>query len=228
MCSAIFDSLMNDEPKVESTTGGNFLIQSPFGGEPAEMRHTGNSLILRLSSGKEAAFPLDDDDAPGKVMSNLHSWNILSHLAYSPIVAERENGAILLGILIMAKLGRFRSTLKDFGSARFGNPVSTYEHNLPGFGSVPCPNRGTVEPIVYAMQLAIQHIGGVMDAFVTDAIRDGDPALLMRLHVAAFSLEEISDPATKERASKMNKDTSAALDRVLRVIHDPDEEPDLT
>ena len=65
-----------------------------------------------------------------------------------------------------------------------------------------------------------------MDAFMTDAIRDGDPALLMRLHVAASSLEEISDSATKERASRMNKELSAALDGVFRIIHGPDEEPD--
>jgi hypothetical protein len=223
---AIFDSLMNDEPKEDSMTEGDFLIQSPFGGEPAEMRYTGNSLIIKFSSGKEAVLPFDDDDAPGKMTSNLHPWNILSHLAYSPIFVESKNGTMLLGIQIMARLGRFRSTLKDFGAARLGSPASTYEHTLPGFGRVPCPSRGIVEPIVYAMQFAIQHFGEIMHEFVSDAITEGDPALLMRLYVAASSLEEISDPGTKERAATMNKDLSAALGRVLHVIHGSDEEPD--
>ena len=56
---AIFDSLMNDEPKEESMTEGDFLIQSPFGGEPAEMRYTGNSLIIRFASGKEAVLSVE-------------------------------------------------------------------------------------------------------------------------------------------------------------------------
>ena len=83
-----------------------------------------------------------------------------------------------------------------------------------------------MEPIVYAMQFAIQHFGEVMDEFVIDAITEGDPALLMRLHVAASSLEEISDPETKQRAATMNKDLSVALEGVLHVIHGSDEEPD--
>jgi hypothetical protein len=221
---AIFDRLMHNEPKEVSMTEGHFLIQSPFGGEPAEMRYTGNSLSIRLSSGKELTFPSDGEDALGKMTSNLHAWNILSHLAYSPIFIENENGTALLGVAIMAKLGRYRSTLKDFGAAQFGSPASTYEHDLPGFGRVPCPSRGIVEPIVYAMQSAIQYFGGAMDEFVTDAIREGNPALLMRLHIAASSLEEISDPETHERAARINRETSAALDEVLRIIHGSDEE----
>jgi hypothetical protein len=74
------------------------------------------------------------------------------------------------------------------------------------------------------MQVAIKQFGNVMEVFVNDAIADGDPALLMRLYVAASSLEEISDPETKECVTRMERELSAALDGVFHVIHGPDEE----
>lgn len=222
--SAIFDGLMEDQPKEQRFATGNFLIQSPFGGEPAEMRYTGDSLIIKLANGIEYVLPVDEENPFGNLTSNLHPWNILSHLAYAPIFIESNNGAILLGTQIMARLGRFRSTLKDFGAAQSGNPVSTYEHNLPGFGRVPCPSRGIVEPIVYAMQFAIQHFGDVMEALVVESIREGDPALLMRLYVAASSLKEISNQEIRERAASMANRLSSALDDVFHVIHGTDED----
>lgn len=51
-----------------------------------------------------------------------------------------------------------------------------------------------------------------------------DPALLMRLYVAASSLDGITDADTQERATKMKRELSAALDSVFDVIHGPDEE----
>ena len=67
-----------------------------------------------------------------------------------------------------------------------------------------------------------------MEEFVNESIEDGDPALLMRLYVAASSLEEISDPETKERAKRMEQSLSRALNRVFTVIHSSGDEAEST
>jgi hypothetical protein len=221
----IFQALMEDEPKHERMREGSYLIQLP-NGETAKMVYRDNSLVIALPEGAEAVIPFDEDDDSKQLTSNLHPWNVLSHLAYEPIGIGNRSGMTLLSVRIMERLGRFRSTLKSFGGSSLENPASSYEHSLPGFGRVPCPARGIVEPIVYAMQLNIEQFGEVMDAFVEDSIRDADPALLMRLYVAASSLTEISDLETKTRSERMKKELSRALDTVFSVIHGDGEESD--
>jgi hypothetical protein len=221
----IFKALLEDEPTQETMKDGNYLIQLP-NGDLAEMRYRDDSLIVKLPDGEEAVIPFEDEEESQTMIGNLHPWSILSHLAYVPIGVRNQNCMMLLGVTVMDRLGRFRGTLKNFGSARLGNPASLYEHYLPGFGRVPCPSRGIVEPIVYAMQQNMIHFGEVMDAFVDDSIKDGDPALLMRLYVAASSLTEISDHAISERSMRMERNLSTALDGVFNVIHGSDQEPE--
>jgi hypothetical protein len=214
----MFFAFLEDAPKQEEMRAGNFLMQLEHG-KPAKMRYVDNSIRIEQEDGTEVAFPLDEEDGPMRTTSNLHPWNILSHLAYAPVGMVHDGKELPLGPSIMDRIGRFRSTLKNFGAATISDRVGNYEHNLPGFGTVPCPARGIVEPIVYAMQLAIQRYGSTMEEFVDESIEDGDPALLMRLYVAASSLEEISDPETKERAKIMEQSLSRALDGVFAAIH---------
>ena len=216
--NSMFFALLEDEPKQEEMRPGSFLMQLVHG-EPAKMRYVDNSIRIEQKDGTEVVFPLDEEDGPMHTTSNLHPWNILSHLAYAPVGMVQDGQELPLGPGIMDRIGRFRSTLKNFGAATISDQVGNYEHNLPGFGTVPCPARGIVEPIVYAMQLAIQRYGSLMEKFVNESIEDGDPALLMRLYVAASSLEEISEPETKERAKRMEHCLSRALDGVFDVIH---------
>jgi hypothetical protein len=221
----IFKALMKDTPKREPMRSGDYLMQLP-NGESARVQYRDNSLIFAMPDGTESVLPLDDDEESTTVISNLHPWNILSHLACVPIAVGNQNGMMFLGVTIMDRVGRFRATLKSFGTPSLDSPASMYEHNLPGFGSVPCPSRGIVEPIVYAMQLGIQRFGEAMDAFVAEAIEEGDPALLMRLYVAASSLREISDPTIQGRSIRMERDLSAALNAVFTAIHGSDRRED--
>jgi len=223
--NSMFFALLEDEPKHEKMRPGNFLMQLTHG-EPAKMRYVDNSIRIEQEDGTEVVFPVDEDDGPMRTTSNLHPWNILSHLAYAPVGMVRDGEEVPLGPGIMDRIGRFRSTLKNFGAAAIADQVGNYEHNLPGFGTVPCPARGIVEPIVYGMQLAIQRYGSLMDELVNESIEDGDPALLMRLYVAASSLEGISEPTTNKRAKRMKKNLSRALDGVFAAIHSPDNEPE--
>lgn len=218
--SSIFGSLMDDEPRREPLKEGSFLMQLPTG-DPVEMTYVGDSLRIRTDDGRETVIPLDrDDEESSTVTVNLHPWNILSHLAYAALGFVREGATVPLGPIIMQHVGRFRSTLKNFGPAQ-ATPerAAIYEHSLPGFGSVPCPARGIVEPIVYAMQLGFLRFGETMEELAAAAITQGDPAFLMRLYVAASSLQEIADPEVKRRSVRTTNEISAALDKVFEVIH---------
>jgi hypothetical protein len=217
--SQIFQLLMSNEPKQHQMKPGRFLMQLPTG-DLADMHYENNSLRIILENGTETVIPFDEDEDDRGVTGNLHPWNILSHLAYAPLGIAEDGKTVPLGPMIMERIGRFRSTLKSFGPSDFERSA-VYEHNLPGFGRVPCPARGIVEPIVYAMQFAIQNFGPVMDYFIAFAIGDRDPALLMRVYVAASSLADCSDEETRARAVKMTRELSGALDAVFKVIHPP-------
>jgi DNA-binding phage protein len=69
------------------------------------------------------------------------------------------------------------------------------------------------------MQFNIQHYRDFMDEFVEEAIEDGDPALLMRLYVAATSLEGITNSDIASRADRMTQRLHKALDSVFKRIH---------
>jgi hypothetical protein len=131
-----------------------------------------------------------------------------------------EDAPILLASCIFLHVGKIRSTLRDIGRASHVHNNEIDMHTLPGYGSVPCPRRGIVEPITYSMQFNIQHYGDFMDGFVEEAIEDGDPALLMRLYVAATSLEGITNPEIASRAVRMTKSLHQALESVFERIHE--------
>jgi len=178
---------------------------------------------IKLPDGTEQEMEWPDDEGPMRLMSDIHPWHILSHLSYAGIALNQEDGLVLLAPFIFRRVGKFRSTLRDVGRASFHHSSSVYEHSLPGYGTVPCPARGIVEPITYGMQVNIQGFGSVMDEHVKEAIENGDPALLMRLYVAASSLERIADPEAATRAKRMTQEIHAALDAVFQVIHEEDE-----
>ena len=136
--NSMFFALLEDAPKQEEMRPGNFLMQLKHG-KPAKMRYVDNSIRIEQEDGTEVMFPLDEEDGPMRTTSNLHPWNILSHLAYAPVGIVRDGKELPLGPGIMDRIGRFRSTLKNFGAATISDQVGTYEHNLPGFGTVPCP-----------------------------------------------------------------------------------------
>jgi hypothetical protein len=218
LLSSIVSAFITDEPLEEKMYDGNFLIQLP-NGQQADMRYANNSITITLPGGEEAVIPMEDEEGEGRFATNLHPWNILSHLAYVPMWIETERGPGWLGTVIMNRVGRYRGTLKSFGPATLGEQNAVYQHWLPGFGEVPCPSQGIVEPIVYAMQVAIQNAGEEMEAFVEQALAAGDPALLLRLQTAAASLDTIVDSEIRGRAQKMNERLLHALRDVLEAIH---------
>jgi Type I restriction enzyme R protein N terminus (HSDR_N) len=213
----IFELLMDDEPREEIKESGNFLMQVP-GGEIVELVYNGETVRITLPDGTEQEIEWPDDEGPMRLMSDVHSWQILSHLSYAGIALNAEDGLVLLAPLIFRRVGKFRSTLRDVGRASFYHASSVYEHSLPGYGTVPCPAHGIVEPIAYGMQVNIQRFGSVMDELVKEAIEDGDPALLMRLYVATSTLDGIAEPETATRAKRMTEEIHAALDAVFQVI----------
>jgi len=211
--------LMEDEPREEIKESGDFLLQVP-GGELIGMIYDGDSIRIKLPDGREEVMAWPEDEGPMKLMTDLHSWNILSHLSYSGLVMGPEDAPILLASCIFLHVGKIRSTLRDIGRASHVHNNEIDMHTLPGYGSVPCPRRGIVEPITYSMQFNIQHYGDFMDGFVEEAIEDGDPALLMRLYVAATSLEGITNPEIASRAVRMTKSLHQALESVFERIHE--------
>jgi hypothetical protein len=220
LLSSIVSLIMNDEPIEKTIYDGKFLMQLP-NGQQADMRYANNSIIITLPDGREAVIPIDDEEGGGTLTTNLHPWSILSHLSYVPMWIETDHGPKWLGTTIMNRVGRYRGTLKNFGPAAEQNIL--YQHWLPGFGNVPCPSQGIVEPIVYAMQVAIQKFGEEMDAFVEHALDAADPALLLRLQTAASSLEDVVDPDIRARAQRLDHQLSHALNGVLEAIHGNDE-----
>jgi len=218
LLSSIVSALMSDEPVEKKMYDGRFLMQLP-NGQQADMRYADNSIIFTLPDGQQAVIPTDDEEGAGKFTTNLHPWNILSHLAYVPMWIGTNREPRWLGTTIMNRVGRYRGTLKSFGPATFAEQNSVYQHWLPGFGNVPCPSQGIVEPIVYGMQVAIRDFGEEMSAFVERALAEGDSALLLRLWTAASSLEDIVDSETGARARKMEEQLSHSLREVLDAIH---------
>jgi hypothetical protein len=218
LLSSIVKALMDDEPEEKNMYEGRFLLQLP-NGQQADMRYVDNSIIVTLPNGKEATMPIDEEEGAGKIKTNLHPWNVLSHLAYAPIWTGTESEPRWLGTIIINRIGRYRGTLKHFGPATLAELNSVYEHWLPGYGNVPCPNRGIVEPIVYAMQVGILQYGEEMSSLVEHALEEADPALLLRLQTAASSLEDSVDAETRERSLKMKEELSQALGDVLDTIH---------
>ena len=218
LLSSIVSSLMSEEPKVETIREGNFLVLLP-NGQPAPMKLVDNSIVITMSDGQDVAIPIPEDEGFGKITSNLHPWNILSHLAYIPIRFEAAQGEGWLGTTIMDRIGRFRGTLKNFGAATVTEQNSTYEHSLPGYGNVPCPSRGIVEPITYAMTVGFVHFEDAMVLLAEHAIEDADAALLLRLQIAADSLEGIVDTVVRDRVQKVSKLISTVLVDVLNAIH---------
>ncbi|MHB1699886.1 MAG: hypothetical protein ACYCSN_07060 [Acidobacteriaceae bacterium] len=210
--------LMGEEPHEEIKESGDFLLQVP-GAELIEMIYDGDSIRIKLPDGTEKEMAWPEDEGPMKLMTDLHPWNILSHLSYSGIAIGPEDAPALLASSIFLLVGKFRSTLRDVGRASHVHTNVIYEHTLPGYGSVPCPSRGIVEPITYSMQFNIQHYGDFMDEFVEEAIEDGDPALLMRLYVAATSLEGITNSDIASQADRVTKSLHEALDSVFKRIH---------
>jgi hypothetical protein len=218
----IFELLMADEPREEIKGHGNFLLPMP-GGKIIELIYDGETMRMKLPDGTEHEMEWLDDEGPMRFISDVHAWQILSHLSYVGIAVQQEDGLVLLAPWIIMRVGRFRSTLRDVGRASLHHTSSVYEHSLPGYGTVPCPGRGIVEPITYGMQENIKNFGAVMDEVVKEAVEDGDPALLMRLYVAASSLEGIANPEIATRVERMTNEIHTSLDSVFQVIHEEDE-----
>jgi Type I restriction enzyme R protein N terminus (HSDR_N) len=218
----IFEMLMEDEPKEEIKEHGNFLLPLP-GGKVIELLFDGETMLMKLPDGSEKKMDWPEDEGPMRLISDLHAWHILSHLSYAGIALQQDGAVFPLAPSIFMRVGKFRSTLRDIGRASLHHANSVYEHSLPGYGTVPCPGRGIVEPIAYGMAASIQSLGDVMDEVVDEAIKEADPALLMRLYVAANSLDGIADSDIAARADRMTKKLHTALDEVFEVMHEESE-----
>jgi len=209
--------LMEDEPREKLMSSGNFLMQVPDN-QLIELIYNGDSVRIKFPDGTEKEMAWPEDEGPMRLITDVHPWNVLSHLAYSGIICGAEDEPILLASLIFSRVGKLRGTLRDAGRASHVHATAVYEHTLPGYGLVPCTNHGIVEPITYAMQWNISHCGEFMDEFVEQAIADGDPALLIRLYVASTSLEGIANPDVASRAVRITESLKRALKSVFEVI----------
>jgi hypothetical protein len=210
----IFHLLMADEPREEIKESGTFLVPIP-GDEVIELTYDSDSVRFRLPDGTEKEVDWPEDEGPMRLMTDTHSWNILSHLAYSDIRLETPDGIAPLGPVIIMRVGKVRAFLRDVGRPSLLCRASVHEHTLPNYGSVPCLGHGATEPITYAIQFNMHKYGECMDGLVDAAIEDGDPALLLRLYAAAITLKGIKDKDVRTRVSKMAKRLRRALDWVF-------------
>ncbi|QNI35873.1 hypothetical protein [Edaphobacter albus] len=211
--------LMELEPHEELKDSGNFLMQAP-GGHLVELIYDGDALRLKFEDGTEQELEWPEDEGPLRLLTDIHPWQILSHLSYAGIAINQEPGPVLIAPSIFMRVGKFRATLRDVGRPSFEHASSVYEHALPGYGSVPCPARGIVEAITYGMHVNMLRYGDAMDEHIREAIADGDPALLMRLYVAARSLDGIADTEVATRVARVTKELHSALNKVFSVIEE--------
>jgi hypothetical protein len=171
-------ALMSDPPKAtEFSEGSNYLMYADSDREINAVYKDGK-LIVQFDGGAEHSLEIDDLGREA-LISNMHPWLVLSHLAAIPMAADDE----IIAPKILYRVGQFSGTLR--AGRVFGKASSTWEHDLPGVGKFPCPKRGIVEPITFAMKECFLFIPHEMARLCRAVVQQRSLLLGFRLLTAA-------------------------------------------
>jgi hypothetical protein len=131
----------------------------------------------------------------------LAGWMILAQLARIPAaIGDDDRGVV--GASILLEIGTCPFPL--LRAAR--DPVGHLVHDVPGHGSVLCPDNGAIEPLTTAMQQLFSLEWENLDARLDEALSRNSLALLNRILIALRQVQNSSTGAKRDWASATLKD----------------------
>jgi hypothetical protein len=134
------------------------------------------------------------DETP-KIIGNIHSWLILSHLASRPFAMEENGGpGARVDPMILTEVGTCPIVLRAVASDPEMAAVLTHHTDQ---GEVVCEKAGMVEPITVAMFNFFAACGSQPEEWINWALERNSFPLLMRIHTA---LEQLKGSANVEAA----------------------------
>jgi hypothetical protein len=135
-------------------------------------------------------------------MSDITSWQILSHVASVELAAVPKGETPPIGLMspdILVQVGCCEHPLRPVPPEGVDNAL---QHDLPAGISVICHKEGIIEPITFAIMRAMSGEREKAEYIIDYATREKNLPLMARLHIA---LLEVSRIANKERAGWAKK-----------------------
>lgn len=205
--------LLSIPPREEAIHPGSRFAMLLPDGTAADMTFHESNLILRLPDGSLHAIPPDDDDQFGTLISDMHNWLILSHLALRPFALLFRDGRTgRIDPALLTEVGTCKMSLRGPQNDPERNSVLT--HSVPGHGSIVCHRNGIVEPITMAIYQFLAINGERTTEWIDEAIERNSFPLLCRIDIALRQLIGSADSAKAAWAQEtLNQSVRPALEK---------------
>jgi hypothetical protein len=154
----------------------------------------------------------------GKLISNIHPWLILSHLANIPMATR--DGSRDIQLELFYQVGSFPDLLRKPDSISNKIMKGFHVHDIPGVGTLLCQQTGIVEPIMQAILNGFYTMPREMIRLCKVAVEQNLWALWWRLSWAAEMTESCSDPKVAETSKEAITLLSAKGDAFKQMLND--------
>lgn len=199
--SGILTGLHDRKPTVKVINSGVIAFQRGDG-TLQDLRINGDgSATLLDKSGREIGEPFDLDDVYSEMRGNMAGWMILAQLARVP-AAIGDDDRPQIGASILLEIGTCSYPLMRPSR----DPAGHLVHDVPGHGSVLCPDNGVIEPTTAAMQQLFAQQWESSDSWFDEAISKKSLPLLNRVLIALRQVRQVSSGARKEWARAVLKE----------------------
>jgi hypothetical protein len=175
----IITSLLAIQPHLEEAPVGSRIVQRDPEYRSVELEVlTGSRLRVHVAG--QSSFDLPYRAEGVRCIKDPHAWQVLSYLGGFPIAFDSEEGVTRVDAWILRHVGGHNLPLVDINN--FGDHGLVL-HEICG-GEVVCHKMGIVEPITAALLAYIARDSEAARELVLQAVEDGSPFLLARIHAA--------------------------------------------
>jgi hypothetical protein len=135
-----------------------------------------------------------------RLRSDMQPWIILSHLAGFPI--DRGEDEPSANMEIFAMIGNSEDLIYTPPPGRVNDIQGLHVHNVPGVGSLPCPNDGIIEPLQQAMYFHAMRRPEEFEQLVEYAMEKSKVFLAWRLMTIARIVISSTEPQASKAATR--------------------------
>ncbi len=167
---------------------------------PQESRLQEGAIIELLTTDKRRIRLCLGEGMDERLPGDMLPWLVLSHLAVVP--ADSGDDGSSVNMRIINRIGNSEDLIYNPPPGKFNDTIALHFHDVPGVGSLPCPNAGIIEPLLQAMYFHAMWRPEEFEQLVECALKEHKIFLAWRLRTVARIVKSATNPRVREAASR--------------------------